>query len=73
VRLSPGKVGHKLRKVGLLTRRLSQAGNGLTLDQATRIRIHGVAKAYRREDSTLDTENLHCPLCSQNECFRDGV
>jgi hypothetical protein len=72
VRLSPGKVGHKLRKVGLLTRRLSQAGNGLTLDQATRIR-HGVAKAYRREDSTLDTENLHCPLCSQNECFRDGV
>ena len=70
MQLSPEKVGHKLRKVGLFTRRLSQAGNGLTLDQATRIRLHEVARAFLGEDCIPDTENLHCQLCSQNECFR---
>jgi hypothetical protein len=71
MQLSPEKVGHKLKKVGLFTRRLSQAGNGLTLDQATRIRLHEVARAWRGEDSIEDTENLHCQQCSQNECFRE--
>jgi hypothetical protein len=46
MRLTPEKAGHKLRKVGLFTRRLSQAGNGLTLDQATKSRVHEVARAY---------------------------
>jgi hypothetical protein len=71
MQLTPEKVGHKLKKAGLFTRRLSPAGNGLTLDQATRIRVHEVARAYLVEDSIPDTENLHCPLCSQNECFRE--
>ena len=70
MQLSPEKVGHKLKKIGLFTRRLSQAGNGLTLDQATRSRVHEVARAYLGEDSIPDTENLHCQLCSQNERFR---
>jgi hypothetical protein len=35
LKLSPEKVGHRLRKLGLLTRRLSQAGNRLVLDKAT--------------------------------------
>jgi hypothetical protein len=48
--LSPEKVGHKLKKVGLFTRRLSQAGNGLTLDQPTRKRLHELAAAYLGED-----------------------
>ena len=30
MQLSPEKVGHKLKKVGLFTRRLSPAGNGLS-------------------------------------------
>jgi hypothetical protein len=68
--LSPEKVGHKLKKVGLFTRRLSQVGNGLTLDQPTRSRVHEVASAYLGEDSIPDTENLHCQLCSQNERVR---
>jgi hypothetical protein len=50
-KLSPEKVGHKLKKMGMFTRRLSHAGNGLTLDQATMIRLHEVAAAYRGEDS----------------------
>lgn len=69
--LSPEKVGHKLKKVGLYTRRLSQAGNGLTLDQATRMRLHQVAAAYLGEDSMQEDENLHCPLCSKNELPRE--
>jgi len=71
MQFSPAKVGHKLRKVGLLTRRLSQAGNGLALDQATRIYIHEVAAAYRGEDTTQGDGNLHCPLCAQNEYVRE--
>jgi hypothetical protein len=71
MQFSPEKVGHKLKKVGLLTRRLSLAGNGLTLDQATRSRVHEVARAYLAEDSIRANENLHCQLCSQDERFRE--
>jgi hypothetical protein len=70
---SPEKVGHQLRKVGLPTRRLSQAGNGLFLDQSTRIRIHEVAAAYLGEDSIEKDENLHCPLCTQNQCLKEAM
>jgi hypothetical protein len=65
--LGPEKVGHLLKRVSLSTRRLSQAGNGLTLDQVTKIRLHEIAAAYRGEDSIQEDENLHCPLCSKNE------
>jgi hypothetical protein len=67
LRLSPEKVGHRLKKIGLLTRTLSQAGNGLLLDGATKVRVHEVAAAYRMEDSIAESENLHCPLCHKNE------
>jgi hypothetical protein len=49
--VSPEKIGHKLKKLGLFTRRLSPAGNGLSLDQATRLRLREVAAAYLGEDS----------------------
>lgn len=71
LQFSPEKVGHQLRKVGVLTRRLSQAGNGRTLDQATRIHLHEVAAAYREEDSIQEDENLHCPLCEKNKSLRE--
>ena len=67
MQLSPEKVGHNLKKVGLFTRRLSQAGNGLIVDQATRSLVHEVVRAYVGEDCKSDTKNLHCPLCSPNE------
>jgi hypothetical protein len=69
--LSPEKVGRKLKKVGLFTRRLSQAGNGLTLDQKTRIYLHEVAAVYLGEDAIQGNGNLHCQLCAQNECVRE--
>jgi hypothetical protein len=49
--VSPEKVGHKLKKLGLFTQRLSPRGNGLTLDQATRLRLREIAAAYLGEDS----------------------
>jgi hypothetical protein len=35
VRLNPERVGHRLKKLGLRTRPLSQSGNGLMFDKAT--------------------------------------
>jgi hypothetical protein len=73
LQFSPEKVGHKLRKVGLPTRRLSQAGNGLSLDQKTRIDIHEVAAAYLGEDSIEENQNPHCPLCTQNQWLKEAM
>jgi hypothetical protein len=48
--LTAEKVGHKLKKVGMFTRRLSHAGNGLRMDQLTRVRLREIAAAYLGED-----------------------
>jgi hypothetical protein len=71
--LSPERVGHKFKKLGLYTRRLSQAGNGLTLNQETKVRIHEVATGYLGEDSIQEDENLHCPLRSENELLGEDM
>lgn len=62
---TPEKVGHKLRKAGLITRRLGAAGNGLILDVGTRTLLHNVAGAYGCVGLTKGDENLHCPLCAE--------
>ena len=49
--LTPEKVGHKLKEVGTFTRRLSHPGDGLRMDQATRVRLREIAAAYLGEDS----------------------
>ncbi|RSL17966.1 hypothetical protein EDE15_3518 [Edaphobacter aggregans] len=59
-KLSPEKVGHRLRKLGLPTRRLSQAGNGLIMDKETLTRLQTLSAMYVGEDRLADTENLHC-------------
>ncbi len=60
-KLSPEKVGHLLRKLGLPTRRLSQTGNGLVLDRETMRRLQTLSEMYVREDLLAETENLHSP------------
>ncbi len=65
LRLGPEKVGHKLKKLGLFTRRLSQAGNGLLMDRPTTVLLHELAASYGREDWMDEKGNLHCPLCAQ--------
>ena len=58
-RLSPEKAGHQLKKFGLRTCRLSQAGNGVTFDKATVGQIQQLAAVYTVEDTSAETENLH--------------
>jgi hypothetical protein len=64
---SAEKVGHRLRKAGLLTRRLGASGNGLLFDRVTQALLHDVASAYGCVGSTDGNENPHCPLCLENE------
>jgi hypothetical protein len=59
-KLSPEKVGHRLRKLGLPTRRLSQTGNGLVMDKETLTRILTLSAMYVGEGQLALTENLHC-------------
>jgi hypothetical protein len=67
IQCSPEKVGHRLKKAGLLTRRLGAAGNGFLMDHATQVLLHQVAVAYGCVGLVEDKENLHCPLCIQNK------
>jgi hypothetical protein len=67
IQYSPEKVGHRLKKAGLLSRRVSAAGNGFVLDHATQVRIHEVAASYGCVGSTDKEANLHCSLCKQNK------
>ncbi|WP_353062229.1 hypothetical protein RBB77_13060 [Tunturibacter psychrotolerans] len=66
-KLSPEKVGHRLRKLGLPTRRLSQAGNGLVMDKETRTRLQMLSAMYVREDQLAVTENLHSLQATENK------
>jgi hypothetical protein len=59
-KLSPEKVGHRLRKLGLPTRRLSQAGNGLVMDNETLMRLQMLSGMYVGEDQLVVIENLPC-------------
>jgi hypothetical protein len=67
IQYSPEKIGHRLKKAGLLSQRVSAAGNGFILDHATQVRIHEVAANYGCVGLTDDKENLHCSLCQQNK------
>jgi hypothetical protein len=65
-KLSPEKVGHRLRKLGLPTRRLSQAGNGLVMDKETLTRLLTLSAMYLGEDQLAVIENLHCSQVTEN-------
>jgi hypothetical protein len=62
-------IGHRLKKVGLSTRRLGKAGKGLAMDLATMARIHELASVYGDVGLEQDENNLHCPLCTENKCL----
>ncbi|MGA8730512.1 MAG: hypothetical protein WB608_17290, partial [Terracidiphilus sp.] len=67
LQFSAEKVGHKLKKIGLLTRRLSGSGNGFLLEHATQLRLHEVGAAYGCEGFIEEEKSLHCPLCQQKK------
>ena len=72
-KLSPEKVGHRLRKLGLPTRRLSQAGNGLVMDNETLTRLLTLSAMYVREDQLAVTENLHCSQATENTGVEEAM
>lgn len=70
VRLGSEKVGHQLKKLGLRTRRLSQAGNGLIFGKATTARLHELAAIYgvdAMEDTPMEIQNLHGSQDTENK------
>jgi HPt (histidine-containing phosphotransfer) domain-containing protein len=67
LQFSAEKVGHKLKKIGLLSRRLGGAGNGFLLDHSTQLRLHEVGAAYGCEGFVEEEKSLHCPLCQQTK------
>ncbi len=69
-RLSPEKVGHRLKKLGLRTRPLSQTGHGLTFDKATVARLEELAAMYMvdvMEDTAAEAKNPHSSQATENE------
>jgi hypothetical protein len=58
-KLSPEKVGHRLRRLGLPTRRLSHAGNGLVMDNETMTRLQTLSRMNVGENLIAETENLY--------------
>jgi hypothetical protein len=70
LRFTAEKVGHKLKKVGLYTRRLSSAGNGLLIDHTTRVLLHEVAASFPDVGFGPDDENVQCSLCDENKGLR---
>ena len=67
VNFTAEKVGHKLKKVGLYTRRLGSAGNGLLVDRATYVLVHEVATALLGAGFNSDDENIYCHLCDEKK------
>jgi hypothetical protein len=70
MRLSPEKVGHQLKKLGLRTRPLSQRGHGLAFDKATVARINELAAMYMvdvMEDASAETGNFHSQQATEKK------
>jgi len=70
---SPEAVGQKLKKMGLLSRRLGGAGNGFILDHATDVRLHEIAARYSCVGLVDDKRALKCPLCKQTKQLMEVV
>lgn len=60
-------IGHRLKKIGLSTRRLGKAGRGLVMDLATMTRAHELAAVYGGVGLDQEENNLHCQLCIENK------
>lgn len=73
LRHSPEAVGQRLKKLGLLSRRLGGAGNGFVFDRATQVHLHEIASVYGCVGSSDDKRALKCPLCKENKQLMEVV
>jgi hypothetical protein len=60
-------IGHRLKQLGLFTRRLGKAGKGLVMDLATTTRVHELAAVYGGVGLDQTESNLHCPSCTEKK------
>jgi hypothetical protein len=60
-------IGHRLKKIGLVTRRLGKAGKGLVMDLTTMAGVHDLVAVYGGGGLEQDENNLSCPLCTENK------
>jgi hypothetical protein len=67
LQFSPEKIGHGLKKAGLLSRRMGAAGNGFRLDRSTQVLLHQISAVYSCGGLAEPSENLHCQFCKQNK------
>lgn len=67
LRFSAEIIGHRLKKIGLVTRRLGKAGKGLVMDLVTMACVHDLAAVYGGVGLEQDENNLNCPLCTENK------
>ncbi|MGA1983739.1 MAG: hypothetical protein ABSG84_14890 [Acidobacteriaceae bacterium] len=72
-KLSPETVGRRLCKLGLRTRRLTLAGNGLTFDKATLTLIQQLVAVYVEEDQLSESENVHSSQSTENKEAEEAV
>ena len=72
-KLSPEKVGHRLRKLGLPTRRLSQAGNGLVMDKETIAQLQKLSAMYVGKDWVSQAEDLPSLQTTENRDIQEGM
>ena len=63
---SAEKIGHEMKRIGLVTRRLGSAGKGLVLDQTTIAKVHELSATYGGAGLDRDERNLHCSYCAHN-------
>ena len=71
LKLKPETVGRRLGKLGLRTRRLTFAGNGLTFDKPAVDRIEQLGTMYVEEDLLVGTENLHSSQPAENKVVEE--
>ncbi len=59
-------IGHRLKKIGVITRRLGKAGRGLLIDASTAAQVHELGTVYG-VGLDQDEKNLNCALCIPNK------
>lgn len=67
LRFSAEKIGHAMKKVGLVTRRISNKGNGLVLDLATLTQIRQLAGEYGGVGLDQDESTYTAPHIPENK------
>ncbi len=68
IRLSPQKTGRVLTSLGISSRERTNRGWQITLDNATRLRVHKLVRTYGNEylnDPVIRSRMANCPMCKE--------